>query len=137
MQASANALARVNEMAWALHPLSIAGFFPAQTLSSQAPTAAQTCRQENPAPEPAPADRRGLPSLAKPLGRPDDLTRIKGVGARLAALLNELGLFHFWQIASMDARDVAVMDTRFNLNGRAVRDAWVTQARRLANDMHV
>jgi len=136
MQASADALARVNELAWAFNPLGFASLFAAPALSSQAPAAAQASRQESAAHELATVDRRGLPSLAKPLGRSDDLTRIKGVGRRLSALLNEFGLFHFWQIASLDARDIAVMDTRLNLKGRIVRDGWVLQATLLANDIH-
>lgn len=136
MQASANALAHVNELAWAFNPMGFASLFAAPALSSQAPASAQTSRQESPAHEPEAVDRRGLPSLAKPLGRSDDLTRIKGVGRRLSAVLNEFGLFHFWQIASLDARDIAVMDTRLNLKGRIIRDDWIVQATLLANDIH-
>ena len=39
--------------------------------------------------------------LARPLGRADDLTRIKGVGPKMQAKLNALGVFHFWQLASL------------------------------------
>ncbi|AHM02645.1 NADH-ubiquinone oxidoreductase chain E [Roseibacterium elongatum DSM 19469] len=36
-------------------------------------------------------------------GGADDLTSLKGVGAKLAEALNEFGIFHFDQIAALDA----------------------------------
>jgi NADH-quinone oxidoreductase subunit E len=77
-------------------------------------------------------------SVAVPLagprgGRPDDLKRIRGVGPKLERLLNEAGIWHFDQIASWRARDIAAIDERIGaFRGRITRDAWVRQARALA-----
>ena len=72
--------------------------------------------------------------LAAPRGgAPDDLTRIRGIGPKLAALLNGLGVFHFDQIASWTPAEVAWVDAHLEgFRGRATRDGWVTQAAALA-----
>ena len=64
----------------------------------------------------------------------DDLTRIRGVGPRLAALLAEQGVYYFWQIASWTPADIAFMDERLErFSGRIERDDWVAQAKQLAS----
>ena len=66
-------------------------------------------------------------------GQPDDLKLIKGVGPKLEALCNTLGVWHFDQIASWSDNEVAWVD--YNLEGfkgRIVRDDWVSQAKTLA-----
>jgi predicted flap endonuclease-1-like 5' DNA nuclease len=40
-------------------------------------------------------------------GKADDLTVLSGVGEKLAAALNEFGIYHFDQIATLDAEGVA------------------------------
>ena len=65
---------------------------------------------------------------------PDDLKQIKGVGPKLEALLHELGVYHFDQIAAWNAEEVAWMDAHLEgFRGRVSRDGWVAQARRLAD----
>ena len=62
----------------------------------------------------------------------DDLTRLVGIGPKLAASLAELGVTHFAQIAAWTAEDIQSIDQLLNLKGRADRDAWVAQAKRFA-----
>jgi predicted flap endonuclease-1-like 5' DNA nuclease len=62
----------------------------------------------------------------------DDLTRMTGIGPKLSAALAELGVTSFAQIAAWTAADLAKMDAELSLKGRAVREAWVSQAKRLA-----
>jgi predicted flap endonuclease-1-like 5' DNA nuclease len=62
----------------------------------------------------------------------DDLTRMTGIGPKLSAALAELGVTSFAQIAAWTADDLAKMDAELSLKGRAVREAWVSQAKRLA-----
>jgi predicted flap endonuclease-1-like 5' DNA nuclease len=62
----------------------------------------------------------------------DDLTRLVGVGPRLAARLGELGVNSFEEIAAWTDEDLAAFDKALDLKGRAARDAWVAQARRFA-----
>ncbi|MEL6550418.1 MAG: hypothetical protein AAFQ54_09255 [Pseudomonadota bacterium] len=63
---------------------------------------------------------------------PDDLTRIRGVGPKLAEACNELGVYHLDQIASWTEAEMAWIEDRLDrVNGRVIRDAWVAQARDL------
>ena len=62
----------------------------------------------------------------------DDLTRLTGVGPKLSAALAERGVTRFVQIAAWTADDLAEMDAALSLKGRAVREAWVAQAKRFA-----
>lgn len=70
--------------------------------------------------------------LTKPLGTPDDLTMIKGVGAVLQRRLNEAGVFHYWQIAQMRKAQIDALEAVMRFPGRMVRDNWKAQARALA-----
>jgi predicted flap endonuclease-1-like 5' DNA nuclease len=74
-------------------------------------------------------------SLSKALGRADDLTRIKGVGAKMQEKLNAIGVFHFWQIAAMSNDAAERLDEALAAGGRVTRDDWVAQARHLAEDV--
>jgi predicted flap endonuclease-1-like 5' DNA nuclease len=70
-----------------------------------------------------------------PEGPPDDLTRMKGVGPKLVALLHDLGVTHFSQIAAWTEDDVAAIDQQLGaFKGRIQRDRWIEQARHLAED---
>lgn len=67
-------------------------------------------------------------------GDADDLKMIKGVGPKLEIMLNELGFYHFDQIAGWSAAEVAwVNDNLAGFKGRVSRDNWVEQARKLAS----
>lgn len=62
----------------------------------------------------------------------DDLTRIKGLGPKLASLLRDQGVTRFDQIANWSDEDVARVDgTLGKFKGRITRDQWVEQARLL------
>lgn len=63
----------------------------------------------------------------------DDLTKIKGVGPKLAKMLNSMGFYHFDQVAAWTAAEVAWVDENLEgFKGRVSRDNWVHQARGLA-----
>ncbi len=65
-------------------------------------------------------------------GQPDDLKLLKGVGPKLEKMLNELGFYHFDQIAAWTAENIAWVDERLSFKGRIERDGWVEQAGKLA-----
>ena len=66
-------------------------------------------------------------------GQADDLKLIWGVGPKLEKLLNEAGFWHFDQIAKWTDKDIAWIDTQLGeFAGRAVRDKWVDQCKKLA-----
>jgi NADH-quinone oxidoreductase subunit E len=67
-------------------------------------------------------------------GGADDLKMMKGVGPKLEIMLNELGFYHFDQIAGWSAAEMAwVNDNLAGFKGRVSRDNWVEQARKLAS----
>ena len=69
--------------------------------------------------------------LAAPRGAPDDFAKIQGVGPQIVKKLNDGGIFHYWQIASMTPDDEAKVDADLKLGGRIGRDGWIDQARAL------
>ncbi|QIE54238.1 NADH-quinone oxidoreductase subunit NuoE [Pikeienuella piscinae] len=79
----------------------------------------------------APGDGPELLKAARE-GHADDLKRIKGVGPKLETLLNQIGVFHFDQIAAWTDNDVAWIDGQLNFKGRVEREGWIEQARKLA-----
>lgn len=73
-------------------------------------------------------------AAASPTGDADDLTLIKGVGPKLAALLASLGITRFDQIAAWSDADIVRIDARLGaFAGRPLRDNWIGQARLLAS----
>ena len=99
-----------------------------QALIDAAPAAVKPEPAAAPAPAPTPA-----PAPAPSAAADDDLTRIKGLGPKLAALLNELGVTSFAQIAAWDDAEIARIDAQLGrFAGRITRDQWVAQARLLA-----
>lgn len=79
-----------------------------------------------------PGDQANL--LVEPaFGQPDDLEQIGGVGPMLEALLNEIGVFYYWQIAEWTPEDIAWVEGKLmHFRGRIMRDNWVGRARALA-----
>lgn len=103
---------------------------PAKKTVKAAPKAkAKTTRTTKVAAAPK-TDENGR--LTKPIGTPDDLKMIKGVGAVLERRLNEAGVFHFWQIAQMRKAQMDALEAVLRFPGRMVRDNWKAQARAFA-----
>ena len=63
----------------------------------------------------------------------DDLTRLAGVGPKIAQALAERGVERFEQLAAWTEEDLAAFDAALDLRGRAIRADFVGQARRLAD----
>ncbi len=61
-------------------------------------------------------------------GKADDLKKISGVGPVLEGKLNDLGIYHYSQIAAFTAEQIAQIDEVLNFKGRIDRDDWVGQA---------
>ncbi len=64
---------------------------------------------------------------------PDDLTRLVGIGPKLAAALAERGVTRYAQIAAWTADEISELDKALDLKGRPARDAWVAQAKRFSS----
>jgi NADH-quinone oxidoreductase subunit E len=97
--------------------------------------------QPKPKAKPAPEDVTAVPAGKEPDrlkaprdGGADDLKRIKGVGPKLEGVLNDIGIYHFDQIASWSPEEVAWADENLvGFKGRVSRDGWVQQAKELAD----
>ena len=82
--------------------------------------------------ESAPAAQRDEPLTQATAKGGDDLTRIKGVGPKLVAILNGLGVNSFAQIAAWDDAEIDRIDAELGrFEGRIRRDDWVGQAKLL------
>jgi small subunit ribosomal protein S2 len=69
--------------------------------------------------------------LSAPRGAPDDMSKLSGVGPELETTLNDAGIFHYWQIASMTDADIEKVDADLKLNGKIKQNGWVAQAREM------
>ena len=70
--------------------------------------------------------------LDAPEGDIDDLTRIKGIGPKLSKTLNELGIYHFRQIAAWEDAEAKWVDDFLAFKGRVAREQWIEQAQKFA-----
>ncbi len=127
-------------------PMETPSFAPIDQVFPKAPPAPRPV-EPDPAPEPEaksetpahpleialrPGDKANL--LIEPaFGGEDDLEVINGVGPMLGELLNEIGVYYFWQIAEWGPAEVEWVDNKLeHFKGRIERDEWVTQAKELA-----
>lgn len=98
--------------------------------------AAEEVADATPPPAPAPAaptSAAPAPEPAAPAGEADDLRQIKGLGPKLATLLNSLGVTRYAQIANWTEADIDRIDAQLGaFAGRIRRDSWVEQAKFLA-----
>jgi predicted flap endonuclease-1-like 5' DNA nuclease len=73
------------------------------------------------------------PAIPGADGPPDNLQTMKGVGPKLAAQLNSLGITRFQQLAGLGDNEIAFLDARMGpFQGRIARDRLVEQADYLA-----
>jgi predicted flap endonuclease-1-like 5' DNA nuclease len=111
--------------------------YPRVVLEPTVPPQARKARHESEIPAEASEtpDSAGYPIVApgpEAADAADDLTRIAGVGPRIAAALEAEGVTRFSQLAQWTREQLAEFDARLNLRGRALRSDWVEQARRFA-----
>ncbi len=96
------------------------------------PAAAPVAAEPIAAPVAAPALGVAPTLYAKPKGAPDDLEKIVGIGPKLKATLNQLGIWHFRQIAAWTPDELAWVNDKIAFRGRIEREGWQVQASRLA-----
>ncbi len=88
------------------------------------------------APPPPPIVEPQAEVIAPPPSAPGpaegDLTRLKGLGPKVAARLAELNVTRIADLAALDAAQAADLDAHLgNFRGRMGRDKWIEQARLL------
>jgi len=71
--------------------------------------------------------RSGFEPLSGPRGVADDLKKLAGVSPAIEKLLNDLGVFHFWQIADLGPDDAHKIGEEVGLPGRV--EGWIAQAK--------
>src|SRR5215831_16864700 len=76
---------------------------------------------------PAEAPRAGFQPLSGPRGVADDLKKLPGVSPAIEKMLNDLGVFHFWQIAELGPDDAHKIGEEVGLPGRV--EGWIAQAK--------
>ena len=81
---------------------------------------------------PVSADGKPATLTAERASGADDLKLLKGVGPALEKTLNELGFYHFDQVAAWRKAEVEWVDSRLKFKGRIVSDEWIKQAKTLA-----
>jgi small subunit ribosomal protein S2 len=75
---------------------------------------------------PAEDDFEALPG---PRGVADDLKKLPGVSGAIEKQLNDLGIFHYWQLADLKPAAAHRIGEEVGLPGRV--DAWVAQAKKI------
>ncbi len=76
-----------------------------------------------------PANKLGFEPLSGPRGAADDLKKLTGVSPTIEKKLNDLGIFHFQQIAELSPTAAHNVGEEVGLPGRV--DSWVTKAKEL------
>jgi small subunit ribosomal protein S2 len=67
--------------------------------------------------------------LSGPRGVADDLKKLAAVSPAIEKRLNELGIFHFWQIAELGPEDAHRIGEEVGLPGRV--EGWIAQAKQV------
>jgi small subunit ribosomal protein S2 len=75
------------------------------------------------------ADGLGFEALSGPRGVADDLKKLSGVSPAIEKKLNDLGLFHYWQLAGLGPDAAHNVGEEVGLPGRV--DGWIAQAKEL------
>ena len=89
--------------------------------------------------KPAPKPRKPTPrakvldpkpaALSAPRGgQADNLKQIKGIGPKIEASLNAMGIYHLDQVAAWSKANVDWVDAQLAFKGRIRREQWVEQA---------
>jgi small subunit ribosomal protein S2 len=79
---------------------------------------------------PPPADDTGYEVLSGPRGVADDLKKLGHVSPTIEKKFNDLGIFHYWQIASLKPEAAHKIGEDIGLPGRI--EGWIAQAKTLS-----
>ena len=74
----------------------------------------------------------GFEALSGPRGVADDLTKLPGLSPAIEKKLNDIGIFHYWQIAGLGPDAAHKVGEEMGLPGRV--DGWIAQAKKLGSE---
>jgi small subunit ribosomal protein S2 len=85
-----------------------------------------------------PAEDLGKKKMFKgieaPRGEADDLKRIHAsITPKVEQRMNDLGVFHFWQIADLDEENMNLLDRALRMRGQIAKDGWPAAAKKLVD----
>jgi small subunit ribosomal protein S2 len=78
---------------------------------------------------PARPDGLGFEPLPGPRGVADDLKKLPSVSPTIEKKLNDLGIFHYWQIADLSSEATRNVGEEVGLPGRV--ESWIAQAKKI------
>lgn len=108
------------------------GLKPSAPTTDVAKTVKSKREATAPKPAPTPKPKAAAKSVPKPL-LPDNLLLLKGLGPKVNAMLKDMGITSFQQVANWTAADVAEIDSKLgSFSGRITKENWVDQAQLLA-----
>ena len=73
-------------------------------------------------------DTSRFSKLDKAFGEADDLKLVNGIGPAIETKLNEIGVYHFWQVSVVSQDDIDAIEEAVGFKGRAERDEWKQQS---------
>jgi small subunit ribosomal protein S2 len=79
---------------------------------------------------PAASDSAGYEVLSGPRGVADDLKKLAHVSPTIEKKFNDLGIFHYWQIAAFSPEAAHKIGEEVGLPGRM--EGWIAQAKELS-----
>lgn len=88
-------------------------------------------------PQEEPKKKVAFKGIEAPRGEADDLKRITEIAPKLELRLNDAGVFHFWQLADLDAEQMEALDRQLRLKGQIGREDWAGQAKKLVEQSAV
>jgi small subunit ribosomal protein S2 len=80
-----------------------------------------------PVPEVLPEAKAEFQGLPGPRGVADDLKKLTGVSPAIEKQLNDMGVFHYWQLAELGGDDAHKIGETVGLPGRV--EGWIAQAK--------
>lgn len=81
-----------------------------------------------------PVSLSGFSPLTEPDGDADDLLKLPEVGKGWARKLNDLGIFHYWQIAELTPQNIEELDSAFSAKGKIIKSNWIDVAKKLKEE---
>jgi small subunit ribosomal protein S2 len=79
---------------------------------------------------PAAPEGPGYEVLSGPRGVADDLKKLHHVSPAIEKKLNDLGIFHYWQIAGLSGDAAHTIGEELGLPGRM--EGWIAQSKELS-----